>query len=93
MQGAARRQYADLLADKVFDVDMNSEILKNILVVGSGSFLGGAARYVISLLMKDLSKSLPWATLAANLLGCLLIGCLWGLFSRGGNEGSSWLSF
>ena len=62
-------------------------------MVGSGSFLGGAARYVVSLLMKDLGKSLPWATLAANLLGCLLIGCLWGLFSRGGNEGSNWALF
>ena len=62
-------------------------------MVGSGSFLGGAARYVVSLLMKNLGKSFPWATLAANLLGCLLIGCLWGLFSRGANEGSSWALF
>ena len=58
---------------------MNCDVLRNILLVGSGSFFGGAARYALSLMMKDLSKGFPWATLAANLLGCLLIGCL-GLF-------------
>ena len=54
-----------------------SGIIRNILIVGTGSFLGGAARYAISLLMKNLSKCFPWATLAANLFGCLLIGILW----------------
>ena len=59
-------------------------------MVGAGSFLGGAARYAISLVMKTLSKGFPWATLAANLIGCLLIGILWGCFSRSSNDGSSW---
>ena len=42
-------------------------IIRNILIVGTGSFLGGAARYAISLLMKNVGKGFPWATLAANL--------------------------
>ena len=68
-------------------------IIRNILIVGTGSFLGGAARYAISLLMKNLSKGFPMATLAANLAGCLLIGILWGCFCRNSNDGSSWALF
>lgn len=72
---------------------MVSEIIKNIVVVGAGSFLGGAARYLVSLAMKGISKGFPWATLAVNVIGCFLIGLLWGLFSRGANDGSNWALF
>ena len=72
---------------------MEVGILKSILMVGTGSFFGGAARYAISLLMKNLNKGFPWATLAANLLGCLLIGILWGCFSRSSNDGNNWALF
>lgn len=72
---------------------MEVGVIKSILIVGTGSFLGGAARYVISLVMKTLSKGFPWATLAANLLGCLLIGILWGCFSRSSNDGNNWALF
>ena len=69
------------------------DILKNTIMVGCGSFLGGAARYLISVAMKTMSKGFPWGTLVVNLVGCLLIGLLWGFFSRGGNENSSWALF
>ena len=72
---------------------MMAGIISNILIVGTGSFLGGAARYAISLVMKNLSKGFPWATLAANLLGCLLIGILWGCFSRSSNDSNNWALF
>ena len=61
---------------------MITDTLKAILVVGSGSFLGGAARYLISLAMRNASKGFPWATLLVNVAGCLLIGLLWGWLSR-----------
>ena len=72
---------------------MVSDIFKNIVVVGAGSFIGGAARYLVSLMMKGVGKGVPLATLAVNLVGCFLIGLLWGLFSRNGTEGSSWALF
>ncbi len=72
---------------------MVSDIIKNIAVVGAGSFIGGAARYLISLAMKGIGKGFPWATLAVNLVGCFLIGLLWGLFSRTANEDGNWVLF
>jgi CrcB protein len=69
------------------------ELIKTILAVGTGSFLGGAGRYLISLVMKGVSKGFPWATLAVNLVGCFLIGLLWGVFSKNGSEGCNWALF
>ena len=53
---------------------MVAEVIKNIFFVGAGSFLGGAARYLVSVAMRNVSAGFPWATLGINLLGCLLIG-------------------
>ena len=66
------------------------EIIRNILAVGAGSFIGGVARYLVSLAMKGIGKGFPWAMLTVNLLGCLLIGLLWGLLSRNATESTSW---
>ena len=45
--------------------------------VMAGGALGSAARYAISLGLNPApAAGLPWGTLAANVLGCLLIGWL-----------------
>lgn len=72
---------------------MVSDIIKNIAVVGAGSFIGGMARYLVSVLIKGIGKGFPWATLAVNLAGCFLIGLLLGIFSRSASEGSRWALF
>lgn len=66
------------------------EFIRNILAVGAGSFIGGIARYLVSLAMKGIGKGLPWATLAVNLLGCLMIGLLWGILTRNATETTTW---
>ena len=66
------------------------EIIRNILAVGAGSFIGGVGRYLVSLAFKGIGIGFPWATLTVNLLGCLLIGLLWGFLSRNATESSSW---
>ena len=69
---------------------MLPDTIRNIIAVGAGSFIGGIARYLVSLAMKGISKGFPWATLLVNLLGCLTIGLLWGFLSRNASESSSW---
>jgi len=57
-------------------------MIKDILLVGAGSCLGGIGRYLITIAMKDFSGSFPWGTFTVNIVGCLLIGFLWTFFSR-----------
>ena len=61
--------------------------------IGAGSFIGGAARYLVSMAMKTVGKGFPWGTVLVNLTGCLVIGLLWGFFSKSGNEDGSWALF
>ena len=72
---------------------MIPDIIKNTIFIGCGSFLGGAARYLISVVMKTMSKGFPWRTLAVNLVGCMAIGLLWGFFSKSASEGNTWALF
>ena len=66
-------------------------MLQSMLIVGAGSFVGGALRFLISHLMKPLcSGGFPWATLSINLVGCLLFGIIYGLFCRLSSPSSSW---
>ena len=69
---------------------MLPDTIRNIIAVGAGSFIGGIARYIVSLAMKGISKGFPWATVLVNLLGCLIIGLLWGFLSRNASESTSW---
>lgn len=66
-------------------------MIKSLLIVGLGSFCGGALRYYISTFMKSAcGQGFPWGTLSVNLVGCLLIGLLLGIFSRCGVQSNSW---
>ena len=59
-------------------------MLKSICIVGIGSFVGGALRFLISIGMKGVctTQGFPWGTLLVNLLGCLIIGIVCALFGR-----------
>lgn len=72
---------------------MTTEIIKATLIAGAGSFLGGAARYLVSVAFKELSKGFPWGTLLVNLAGCLLIGLLSGLFNKTSGGDNYWPIF
>jgi CrcB protein len=66
----------------IFGIE-NSYMLKNILLIGSGGFIGSVARYFISRLNLSLSFfSIPVGTLLVNVSGSLLIGLLMGLAER-----------
>lgn len=69
-------------------------MIKSALIVGVGSFAGGVVRYGISCIMKNYAVGgFPWGTLAVNLTGCLLIGLIYGLFSKTVGASNSLLLF
>ena len=54
-------------------------MFNNILLVGLGGGAGSILRY---LCQRSLNAVYPWGTFVVNILGCLLIGLLWGLFTK-----------
>jgi CrcB protein len=57
-------------------------MIKDIILVGIGSGIGGIYRYLISLAMNHGVNGFPWGTFTVNVAGCLMIGILWGATSR-----------
>ena len=57
-------------------------MVRDIIIVGIGSGIGGICRYLISLIIGFANNGFPWGTFAVNVAGCLLIGILWGVTSR-----------
>lgn len=58
--------------------------MKLILAIGAGSFIGGIFRYLISLLIKKQFPTIIFAgTLSVNMLGCFIIGLIYGFSSKG----------
>lgn len=62
--------------------------MKILFAIGSGSFIGGACRYLISLLFQQKIQGVfPWATFSVNLIGCFLIGIVFSAFEKGDISG------
>jgi CrcB protein len=58
--------------------------MKIILAIGTGSFIGGGFRYLLSLLIQAKTTSpFPLPTLTVNIIGCFFIGIVFGFFDRG----------
>lgn len=59
-------------------------MLRTILYIGCGSFVGGVMRFLLSRYVQSgIAGAFPWGTLAVNLIGCLLMGLLYGIMERG----------
>ena len=59
-------------------------MLRTLLIIGAGSFIGGIVRFLLTrLVQSNVHSVFPWGTLAVNVAGCLFIGILYGLFERG----------
>lgn len=58
--------------------------MKILLLIGAGGFLGSIARYLGSILGNKLipTETFPVGTLLVNILGCFLIGLIYGLFEK-----------
>lgn len=66
-------------------------MIKSLLIVGIGSFFGGALRYYLSSLMKTVcNQYFPWGTLLVNLIGCFLFGVVFAIFNRASSPTNTW---
>ena len=66
-------------------------MIKSLLIVGTGSFIGGAMRYLLSTLMKSVcGQGFPWGTLMVNLLGCFLFGVVFAVFGKSNATDNAW---
>lgn len=69
-------------------------MLRTILIVGSGGFIGSVMRYLVQVLMeKTLTSLFPWGTLIANVSGCFIIGMVFALAEKGNMLSAEWRLF
>lgn len=60
----------------------------NLLIIGTGGFLGSVSRYLVARFFQEMTtSSFPLGTLMVNIAGCFLIGILYGLTER-----TNWIS-
>ena len=65
-----------------------------LLIIGTGSFLGGVSRFLLSRLVQNMFlSSFPYGTFAVNILGSLLIGFLYGLSVKENILTTEWRMF
>ena len=58
--------------------------MKIILAIGIGSCIGGICRYLLSQFIQNkFLSTFPFGTLGVNIIGCFLIGVVFGLSERG----------
>jgi CrcB protein len=67
--------------------------MKIVIVIGTGSFIGGVLRFLLSQFVQSkFLSAFPYGTLTVNITGCLLIGLVFGLVDRG-NITQEWRMF
>lgn len=77
-----------------FTCTENFLMVKVLLIIGSGSFLGGVSRYLASRYIQNaLLSAFPYGTLFVNIFGSFLIGLFFGLSERGNLGNDEWRLF
>jgi CrcB protein len=57
--------------------------MKILFLIGTGSFMGGIFRYLLSKIIQAKTLSVfPFGTLTVNILGCFFIGIVFGLVDK-----------
>ena len=58
--------------------------MKLIFLIGTGSFIGGVFRYLLSLLIQSkTATAFPLPTFVVNIIGCFFIGIVIAVFDKG----------
>jgi CrcB protein len=59
-------------------------MIKSILLVGFGGFIGSVARFLVSrYFQENVASVFPWGTFTVNIVGSLLIGLIYGFSEKG----------
>jgi len=59
-------------------------MVKSLFIIGIGGFIGTTARFLITRYFQfNFTSVFPWGTFIVNILGCLLIGIIYGFSERG----------
>lgn len=74
---------ADDIDQRIHDLKRNA-MVKSILIVGFGGFIGTVARFLVSrYFQENVASVFPWSTLAVNITGSLIIGLIYGISEKG----------
>ncbi len=69
-------------------------MIKILLIIGTGSFIGGVSRFLASRYIQNaVISSFPFGTFIVNVSGCFLIGLFYGLSERGNFISPEWRMF
>jgi CrcB protein len=69
-------------------------MIKTLLLVGTGGFLGSVSRFLASRFMQNnFPSAFPFGTFFVNISGCFLIGLIYGLSERSTLLTSGWKLF
>jgi fluoride exporter len=69
-------------------------MIKTLLLVGTGGFLGSISRFLASrFVQENLPFSFPFGTFFVNVSGCLLVGLIYGISERSSLLTSEWKMF
>lgn len=69
-------------------------MVKSILIAGVGGFIGTVLRFLVSRYFQlSFASVFPWSTFIVNVLGCFLIGIVYGLSEKGDLLSPEWRIF
>ena len=69
-------------------------MIKTLLLVGTGGFLGSVSRYLASKFMQEnIPSAFPFGTFFVNVAGCFLIGLIYGFSEKNSLFTTGWKMF
>ncbi|MBT3302888.1 MAG: fluoride efflux transporter CrcB [Bacteroidetes bacterium] len=69
-------------------------MVRILLFIGVGGFLGSTSRYLMHKWVHSIfTGSFPLGTMTVNIIGCFLIGIIFGLSTKGNIQSNEWKLF
>jgi fluoride exporter len=69
-------------------------MIKTLLLVGTGGFLGSVSRFLASRILQDnFPSAFPFGTFLVNISGCFLIGLIYGISEKSSLLTTGWKLF